>query len=197
MGEARLVESITSETRKALVSSQIIDPRPVAWYALKVRVGGESSAAAGLRNHGFDPYNPTYKERRRYSDRMKVVEKSAFPGYIFCEFDIRRKLSIISSPGVEYIVGVAGAPAAIPEIEISSVRRIVAAGASASGPLVRGQFVRVTHGPLEGVEGIVVRDPRGTHLVVSIDLLNRSAWLRIDQDQIRMVESSGFRPQPN
>ena len=191
MGEACLVESTTIEALPALFGSPVIEPRPFAWYALKVRTGGEYSAATALQNRGFDPYNPTYKERRRYSDRMKVVEKSLFPGYIFSEFDILKKLSIISSPGVEYIVGVGGTPAPIPEMEMSNIRRIVAAGALASGPLVRGQRVRVTQGSLKGVEGILVRDARRARLVVSIDLLNQSAWLYIDEDQIRVIESNG------
>ena len=190
MGEARLVES-TIEALPALFGSAVIASQRLAWYALKVRTGGESSAVAALQNRGLDPYNPTYKERRRYSDRMKVVETSIFPGYIFCHFDVNKKLPIISSPGVEYIVGVGGTPAPIAEMEMSNVRRVVAAGASASGPLVRGQRVRVSHGSLEGVEGVLVRDARGAHLVASIDLLNRSAWLHIDEDQIRLVELNG------
>ena len=197
MGEARLFENTTIEASPGLFSALVIEPRPFAWFALKVRTGGESSAAAALQNRGFDPYNPTYKERRRYSDRMKVVEKSVFPGYIFCEFDIERKLPIISSPGVEYIVTVAGTPAPIPETEMSSIRRVVAAGALASAFFTRGQHVRVTHGPLEGVEGMLVQDARGAHLVVSIDLLNRSAWLQIDQDQIKLVESKGRNASDN
>ena len=191
MGEACLAENTTIKSQPALLGSAAIEPGSFAWYALKVRTGGESSAAVALQNRGLDPYNPTYKERRRYSDRMKVVEKSVFPGYIFCEFDIQKKLPIVSSPGVEYIVGVAGTPAPVPEIEITNIRRVVAAGASESGPLLRGQRVRIAYGSLKGVEGILVRDARGAHLVVSINLLNRSAWLHIDQEQIRIVESNG------
>lgn len=191
MGEACLAGITTIKSVPALLGSAAIESRPFTWYALKVRTGGESSAAAALQNRGFDPYNPTYKERRRYSDRMKDVEKPVFPGYIFCEFDIQKKLPIISSPGVEYIVGVGGRPAPIPEREIANIRRVVAAGAAGSRPLLRGQRVRITHGSLEGVEGVLVRDAQGAHLVVSINLLNGSAWLHIDQHQIQVVESDG------
>ena len=42
----------------------------------------------------------------------------------------------------------------------------------------------ICHGPLEGVEGILVRDSSGDRLVVSINLLNRGASLHISHDQV-------------
>ena len=184
MGEACLGERTSLPLVPPILHSIEVGPQFPAWYALKVRTGGEFAAVAALRSRGFDPYCPTQKERRRYSDRMKVVETAVFPGYAFCKFDVQKKLPVVSSPGVEYIVGVAGVPTPIPEVEISNIRRVIDAGASASENFVQGQRVRVTHGPLAGVEGILIRDSRGDRLIVSIELLNQSACLHITQDQI-------------
>jgi transcription antitermination factor NusG len=154
------------------------------WYTLKVRTGAETKAAEALQYRGFAPYCPLQFERRQYSDRMKVVKAAAFPGYVFCQFDVQHKLPIISSPGVEYIVGFAEGPAAVPEKEIEDVRRMIDAGALAVPCVARGAKVRVTHGPLQGVEGVLVRDTNGDRLVVSIELLSRGASLHINQDSI-------------
>jgi len=155
-----------------------------AWYVLKIRTGGELAAVAALRDRGFTPYCPTQKVRRRYSDRMKVVEAAVFPGYVFCQFDVRKRLPIVSCPGVEYILGFADGPTAIPEEELINIRRMIDAGASAVQSLACGQRVRVTHGALKGVEGILVRDTTGDRLVVSIELLNRGASLHVNHDEI-------------
>ena len=64
------------------------------------------------------------------------------------------------------------------------VRRMIDAGASATRGMEQGQRVRVTHGPLEGVEGILVRDATSNRLVVSIELLNQSASLHINEDEV-------------
>jgi transcription antitermination factor NusG len=106
---------------------------------------------AALRARGFDPYCPIREERRRYSDRMKLVETAVFPGYLFCKFDAQKKVPILSSPGVEYIVGIAGAPVPLTDQEVDNIRRVVNAGGSGTKYLTRGQRVRVTHGPLEGI----------------------------------------------
>jgi transcription antitermination factor NusG len=160
------------------------------WYALKVRGGSELATVQALESRGFRPYCPTQKERRRYSDRMKVVEKPLFPGYVFCSFDVQKKLPVISCPGVDYIVGFSSAPTPIPDAQLQSVRRMVAAGASSCERPAAGDRVRITHGPLTGVEGILVQEAHGTRLVVSIELLNRAASLLVDQDHTTPVRAA-------
>lgn len=157
------------------------------WYALKVRTGSEPSVVSALQRRGLHPYCPMQKERRQYSDRMKVVERPVFSGYVFCPFDITRKLNVVSCPGVDYIVAFSGAPAVVPELQIENIRRMMDAGAVASEAFAAGERVRVTHGALAGIEGTLVREPRGSRLVVSIQLLNQAASLYIDQDQTRKV----------
>src|SRR3569833_3295993 len=56
------------------------------WFALKVRVGSEARTVELLTSRGLHPFAPTQQERRRYSDRMKIVAKPVFPGYVFCFF---------------------------------------------------------------------------------------------------------------
>jgi len=181
MGEACQLGSNYGQTVSAGLFGEYI---PASWYALKVRKGSEEAVVSALELRGLDPYCPIHKERRRYSDRMKVVSKPLFPGYVFCSFAIEKKLPVVSCPGVEYIVGCAGVATVIPDVQIDSIRRMVDAGAVAEERFVPGEKVRVTHGALAGVEGVVVRESRGTRLFVSIEMLNRSASLWIDQAHI-------------
>jgi transcription antitermination factor NusG len=151
------------------------------WYAIKVRTRAELAISNVLQTRGLSPYCPMQKERRRYSDRMKMIDTAVFPGYIFCKFEAERKLAVISARGVEYIVSVAGTPVAISEDEMNNVRRAVEAGAIATSYFRDGQRVRVTRGPLSGVEGIVSGDADGERLIVSIEFLSRSVTLNIDR----------------
>lgn len=190
MGEAcqlasKHIQSITPAL-DAFVDQGPVNP----WYALRIRQGSEPTVVEALQSRGFKPYCPTQKERRRYSDRMKIVDKPIFPGYVFCAFNVQKKLPVVSCPGVDYIVGFAGTPTAIPQIQMENVRRMVEAGATAIEHFAPGDRVRVMHGPLEGVEGILVREPRGSRLVVSIELLNRAASLYITQDQTSLICST-------
>jgi transcription antitermination factor NusG len=193
MNVRKMSEACLKSNRALLThgaSETVAETRPEAarWYALKVRTRAEFAALAALQSRGYDPYCPTRLERRRYSDRMKAVETAVFPGYLFCKFDVQKKVPIVSSHGVEYIVGTAGAPAAIPDSEIINLQRAVTAGASASPYFKAGQRVRITHGPLTGVEGILARNPQGDRLVVSVELLNRSVSIQIEEAQCALAE---------
>jgi transcription termination/antitermination protein NusG len=187
MGGACLDNDVHTAAFLSDLSSARATRLSLPWYTVKVRTGGEQSAIAALTNRGFAPYCPVQKERRPYSDRMKVVEAAVFPGYVFCQFDCLKKLLIISSPGVEYIVGFAGVPVAVPEEELINISRMIEEGAHASPSLVPGQQVRVTRGPLKGVEGILVRDTRGHRLVVSIELLQQGTSLYIDEAEVTPI----------
>jgi transcription antitermination factor NusG len=154
------------------------------WYVLKVRTRSEIVAAAALRNKGYELFLPTYLERRCYCDRIRTVEVPAFPGYIFCRFNLCEKAPILSSPAVEYIVGFAAGPAPVPETELESIRRSLAVGARPTPYLSVGQRVRVKDGAFAGIEGVLRHVNNRSQLIVSIHLLCRSVALHIDETQL-------------
>ena len=48
-----------------------------SWFALKVRARAELTASDLLLNRGFEVFCPTYRDHRKYSDRIKKVEAGA------------------------------------------------------------------------------------------------------------------------
>jgi transcription antitermination factor NusG len=162
--------------------------RPLlAWYALRVRSNFEWAVNAVLTSKEYEAFLPTYRTRRRWSDRTKEVDAPLFRGYTFCRFDAARRLPILTTPGVVSIIGSAAGPIEVDEGEIASVRAMVASGVLV-GPwpfLREGQYVAVERGPLTGVEGIIVSLKGQYRLVVSVSLLQRSVAVEIDRDWVR------------
>ncbi|HEY9712934.1 MAG TPA: hypothetical protein V6C72_05665, partial [Chroococcales cyanobacterium] len=87
-------------------------------------------------------------------------------------------------PGVEYIVGFSGEPTPISDSDFHGIRRLIELGADVTPALEIGQRVRVIHGPLKGIDGVLLRDGKGSRLVVTINLLNRSAALHITEEEL-------------
>lgn len=54
------------------------------WFAVQVWSGREHLSARHLAQRGYDVFLPCSRERRRWSDRIKVVERALFAGYVFC-----------------------------------------------------------------------------------------------------------------
>ncbi len=156
------------------------------WVALMVRPRAERRVQAGLTNAGLENFVPWHGVRRRWSDRIKVLEQNLFPGYIFCRSTFEQRTLVMRQPGVEWVVSFNHAPALIPDHEIVALRRTILSGLPL-GPwpfLKAGQRVRIEHGILAGIEGTLARDSGAWRIAVSVDALQRSIAVEVDRDMI-------------
>jgi transcription antitermination factor NusG len=156
------------------------------WYAIQVKTRFEKVVALHLRGKAYDEYLPTYRSRRRWSDRVKEIERPLFPGYIFCRFDATDRLPLLVIPGVKSIVGFGGTLISVPEQEIAALKRVINSGMQYEPwpGISVGQAVQVRHGPLRGLEGVVVQVKGKHHLIISVNLLQRSVSVEIDKESV-------------
>lgn len=156
--------------------------RPLLWYAVRVKPNFEKTSASLLEGKGYEVFLPTYHSRRQWSDRLKELDLPLFPGYVFCRLEVNQRLPVLTTPGVMNIIGVGKTPMPVPEEEIAAVQTIVLSRLeSQPWPFLKiGQRVRIEHGPLAGVEGILTQFKSGYRLVVSISLLQRSVATDIE-----------------
>jgi transcription termination/antitermination protein NusG len=160
------------------------------WVALVVRPQAERRVQAGLANAGIESFVPWHRVRRRWSDRLKVLEQNLFPGYVFCRSTFAERLLVMNQPGVKQVVGFNHQPALIPDSEVSALRRTVTSELP-MGPwpfLRAGQRVRIEHGVLAGLEGNLARDSPNWRVVISIEALQRSVAVEVDRDMICPVQ---------
>lgn len=137
-----------------------------------------------LSGKGYETYLPLCRSRRRWSDRVKHLDVPLFPGYMFCRFDARDRLPIMTTAGVINIVSAGKRPIPVYETELEDIRVIVRSGLVAQPwPFLRvGSWVYVDRGPLAGVEGIITNIDKVHRLIVSISLLQRSVAVEIDRE---------------
>ena len=161
------------------------------WFALQVRVRHESEVTVHLQGKGYEWFLPTYKERRRWSDRVKQVDAPLFPGYVFCRFNPNDRLPILKTPGVTQIVGYSRVPIPVDEEEIAAIRTLVDSGVpNFPCPYLEvGSRVRIEAGALRGLEGILTDLKGKRRLVLSITLLQRSVAVEIDSEAVSVVHA--------
>lgn len=159
------------------------------WYAVCTRHQHEKSAARILEYKQFEVFLPLYKVRRRWRDRIKEISVPLFPGYVFVREGPARWLQILTTAGVSSIVSCAGRPTGIPFSEIEAVRRIVESALHIEPhPFLKcGDWVRVKYGPIAGVEGILLRKKNVTRLVLSVEILGKSAAVEVDATLVERI----------
>jgi len=168
-------------------------PNPIlSWFALYTRHHHERNVALALAGKGVEAFLPLYTAVHRWKDRDKKLQMPLFPCYVFLRNPTGRWQPILATPGVHSVVGFAGRPAEIPVSEIDAVRRIVGSPFHVEPhPFLRcGDRVRVTAGPLEGLEGRLLRKKSLCKLLVSVEMLQRSVTVEIDAAIVERVSAS-------
>lgn len=112
-----------------------------------------------LLEQGFECYCPLNKVRRKWSDRVKVVEEPLFKSYVFVKVDDEERTAIRMTPGVINFVYWEGRPAVIKEKEINIIRRFLNEHENVEVQPINielNQRVKITTGPLMDREGKVL-----------------------------------------
>jgi transcription antitermination factor NusG len=164
-----------------------------SWYALYTVHQHEKVVAEILSGKGFEVFLPVYEAVRQWADRTRKLTLPLFPCYVFVRGGLDRRLQILTTPGFRSIVTAAGRPAVIPKPEIESVRQLVENCLQVEPHpfLRRGDRVRVKCGPLEGVEGILVRKKNSFRLVLSVEILQKSVVTEVDVSMVERVGPGG------
>lgn len=164
-----------------------------AWYALYTRHHHEKSIARTLTAKGFTVFLPVYAAPRQWKDRTQIVTLPLFSCYVFIQGGLHRQLGIVTTPGILGFVCFAGVPAIIPPQEIEGIRQAVERCVKIEPhPFIHsGDRVRVTTGPLEGIEGILVRKKNFSRLVLTVELLGKSAAVEVDVASVERMHAPG------
>ena len=157
-----------------------------AWFAVRTRARAEKSVHEQLERKGLDVFLPTAPKWSRWKDRKKLVDWPLFPGYCFARFDPAVSLSVLTCVGVASIVSFANQFAPIPDIEIESLRTLLSTSLKYDpAPFLKeGEMVRVTHGPLAGVVGRLVRKGLKARLFLSVDLIGQGVSVEVDAGDV-------------
>jgi transcription antitermination factor NusG len=157
------------------------------WYALNVRRRMERVAATCLEGKGYEYLLPVQRVKTQWSDRVKESERALFPGYIFCRFDARERVPLLTTPGVLSIVGFGKELVPVMDFEMEALARIVNSQQEVQpcAFVAKGEKVEIMAGPLKGLQGLVTEAGNGLRVIVSVELLQRSVSVHVQSTDIR------------
>ena len=162
------------------VPGTLLPPPEVRWYVAYVVTRHEKVVAQQLLRRGLESFLPLYRATRRWKDRRAHVELPLFPGYLFMRINIAQRVRALEVPGMVHIVSVRGEPVAMPDGEIESLRTAMQLRrAEPCSYPASGKRIRIKAGPLEGLEGVVVRQSSQTRIIVSVDFIQRSTAVEL------------------
>ena len=145
------------------------------WYVACVKSCQERNAVEALSRQAYQTYLPIVREIHKWSDRRKVVERMLMPHYVFVRCMEQDRIRILED--IPYVCRFmydrcnSGA-AMVRDEEMEAFRAMVEKGGRdvsiSTIPVAPGDKVRVTSGPLEGVECELTQVSGGRCLAVRL-----------------------------
>ena len=95
------------------------------WYAVYTKPRWEKKVHRLFIEKGLVSYCPLNKVRKRWSDRLKLVEEPLFKSYVFVQVQESEQQQVRSINGVLNFVYWNGKPAIVKEEEIDTIRKFL------------------------------------------------------------------------
>lgn len=156
------------------------------WFVLYTHSKCEFKVADSLSQMQIEYFLPTRKVLRKWSDRKKEMETPLFPGYIFIfAFESERQKSI-ELKQVSKCLSDFGKPAIVPEWQIKTLKKMLTEEKEFEivDGLIKGKEVEINSGVFSGYKGIVVDIENRNQLAISIEMLNRTVILHLNDNLI-------------
>ncbi len=165
------------------------------WFAAYTSSRHEKRVALHFAERKIEAFLPLYATRHRWKNRCEVtVELPLFPNYVFVRMDGRERARVLEVPGVLSLVGAARIPAPLPDFEIEALRNGVEGRKIEPHPyLVIGERVRITAGPMTGMEGVLLRKKNNFRVVLALDVIMRSVAVEVDAGDLEPVRTGPGR----
>ena len=161
------------------------------WLAVYTRPRWEKKVNQLLTEKGLESYCPLNKIRRKWSDRMKIVEEPLFKSYVFVKVNDDDRTAVRMTNGAINFVYWDGKPAVIKEKEIIAIKRFLNEYENVEAvpaDLKINQRVRITNGTLMDQEGKVL-DIRRKSARVAIDSLGYILVAYIDRSKLTSAQT--------
>lgn len=156
------------------------------WLAIYTRPRWEKKVDQLLKEKGLESYCPLNKVRRKWSDRIKVVEEPLFKSYVFVRVNDADRTNVRMTTGAINFVYWNGKPAVIREREINAIKRFLNEYENVEArpmDIKVSQRVRVTNGTLMDLEGKVLAVRHKT-VKVAIDSLGYILIAHIERTKL-------------
>jgi len=154
------------------------------WYALYTKSRHEKLVDSQLKKRNVESFLPLRRFKRRWSDRIMIVEEPLFKGYLFVKSSLLERRGIITNvKGAVKFVSAGSRPIPMQGKDIMFLKTAIDCDVDLEPYpyLNAGDRVCIKKGPFKNFEGYIIRkNKKNCALVVSIDGIMRSASLKID-----------------
>ena len=157
------------------------------WFVAHTRPRREKKLVQFGEREGLSATLPCYKSAHKYRGKTVVFEKPLFPGYVFFQLLPTQRQLIFQSDYVANLLVVDDQP--LFERQLNAVLQALETDMEIvlAPEIGAGKRVRITSGPLRGVEGWVEQRSGMTTVFLRVDFISKAAAIKVEAHQLELT----------
>lgn len=160
----------------------------LAWYVAHTRPRVEKKLAEYCTREGFEVTLPLYRSVKKYPGKVVTFEKPLFPNYVFLRLRPHQRKKVYQSDYVANLLNVPDQKSFQEQLDDILAALETDYEICVLPHISTGKRVKITAGPLRGMEGYV-EERQGRFLVLlRLDFIAKSAGVRVEAGDLEVIE---------
>jgi len=147
------------------------------WYIAYTQSRFERKIHTRIQRLGIQSFLPLHKVKRKWSDRIKIVEVPLFPSYVFVNTTSSMVSRLKTINGLSTFLSFNNKLATIKEQEIETIKKVLETETQINiqkGLFYEGKKIIFKDGPFSNLEGVLTKQQGKYRFVVNFDELANS-----------------------
>ena len=160
------------------------------WLAVYTKPRWEKKVHQLLISKGFESYCPLHKVKKKWSDRIKIIEEPLFNSYVFIKVSEERRTDVRMVNGVVNFVYWLGKPAIIQEKDITTIKRFLNEYEDVTVKPLKitpRQKVQVTQGIFMDTKGEIIK-VKGKKVEVRLECIGYKLVASLQKDYLEVID---------
>ncbi len=158
------------------------------WWAVYTRSRQEKELSRALVAMEIPFYCPTVPHRYRSpAGRLRTSHLPLFTNYVFMFADGFHRYRALKTNLISNTIEVTDGLQLVRDLR--QIQRLIQSGKSVSieSQWMPGQKVRIKSGPLDGIEGRVLKRHSADYLFIAVNFLQQGALVKLEGDQLELL----------
>ena len=160
------------------------------WWVVHTKSRNEKALANDLITKNISYFLPMKWKLRQTRGRKIKSLLPLFSGYLFFCGNEEQRINVLRTNRVANLIEVKDQQKFLDQILKIHKALISGVDLTPHNYIKTGQCCRVTAGPLQGLEGIVVRTKNISRLIMQIDMLGQATSAEVDTDLIEAIDKN-------
>jgi transcription antitermination factor NusG len=159
----------------------------VLWFVAHTRPRCEKKLVQFCERAGISATLPCYRAAHKYRGKTVVFRKPLFPGYVFLQLAKERRAKVLQSDYVANLLEVVDQE--LFQQQLDEILRALETDLEIRlAPIIgEGTRVRIKHGPLRGVEGLVEKRYGMTTVLLRLDFIGQAAAVKVEATDLELI----------